>query len=68
MTGRTASPGWTSGGYDIAYSNAYDAFVAKLDFNGQHLWSTYLGGDVNDTGSAIAVDSEGYVYVAGDSL
>jgi hypothetical protein len=65
VTGKTSSPGWTSGGFDTTHNNAYDAFVAKLSSDGAHLWSTYLGGDVNDAGSGIAVDSSGNVYVTG---
>jgi uncharacterized protein (TIGR03437 family) len=42
-----------------------DAFVLKLSPAGRVIWSTYLGGGGTDSGSAIAVDSDGAVYVAG---
>ncbi len=43
-----------------------DAFVAKLNPSGnQLLYSTYLGGFLQDAGNAIAVDSSGNAYVAG---
>jgi uncharacterized protein (TIGR03437 family) len=42
-----------------------DAFIAKFGHNGDLLWSTYLGGLGPDTATAIAVDSEENVYVAG---
>ena len=43
-----------------------DAFVAKLDPTGTKLlWSTYLGGDQDDAASAIGLDSQGNVFVAG---
>src|ERR1022692_2585480 len=43
-----------------------DAFVAKLNPTGSALvYSTYLGGSGNDTGSGIAVDNSGNAYVAG---
>jgi Beta-propeller repeat len=46
-----------------------DAFVAKLDRNGATLiYSTYLGGDGEDWGAAIAVDAEGRAYVTGITL
>ncbi len=43
-----------------------DAFVARFDPSGSNLlYATYLGGTSVDAASAIAVDSEGYVYVGG---
>jgi len=43
-----------------------DAFIAKLDPSGQELiYSTYFGGSRDDEGTAIAVDSQGRVAVAG---
>ncbi len=43
-----------------------DVFVSKLSPDGSRLvWSTYLGGQSRDTGFAIAVGTEGAVYVAG---
>ena len=43
-----------------------DAFVTKIAANGASLvYSTYLGGGVSDTGTAIAVDSTGSAYVTG---
>jgi uncharacterized protein (TIGR03437 family) len=45
-----------------------DAFVAKLNSAGNQLiWATYIGGVGTDTGSAIAVDANGAVYVAGQT-
>ncbi len=42
-----------------------DAFVAKLDADGNLSWATYLGGSAADQANAVAVDSSGNVYVAG---
>ncbi len=43
-----------------------DAFVAKINPTGSALvYSTYLGGDENDLGYGIAVDSSGNAYVTG---
>ena len=43
-----------------------DAFVAKLDPSGSTLlYSTFLGGDGEDSASAIALDSSGNAMVAG---
>ena len=43
-----------------------DAFIAKLDASGDTLvYSTYLGGNDDDYGWGIAVDSGGNAYVTG---
>ena len=44
-----------------------DAFVAKLDSSGNLIWNTFLGGDGDDRGKAVAVDGSGNVYVTGSS-
>lgn len=68
VTGITKSPdfpvtdGSKYGGGDS------DAFVAKLSASdGRVLFATFLGGAKTDSGSAIAVDSRGNVYVAGET-
>lgn len=46
-----------------------DAFVAKINPSGtQLIYSTYLGGSLDDAGAAIAIDSAGNAYVAGTTL
>jgi uncharacterized protein (TIGR03437 family) len=46
-----------------------DAFVLKLNPTGsQLLYSTYLGGRLDDVASAIAIDSGGNAYVTGFTL
>jgi hypothetical protein len=42
-----------------------DAFVVKLDGSGHLGYGTYLGGEAEDVGSAIAVNSGGEVFIAG---
>jgi hypothetical protein len=43
-----------------------DVFVTKFNAAGNALvYSTYLGGEGNDEGKGIAVDSSGNVYVTG---
>jgi uncharacterized protein (TIGR03437 family) len=42
-----------------------DGFVAKLDPQGRLLWLTYLGSTAQDSPTAVAVDREDNVYVAG---
>ena len=47
---------------------SYDTFVAKIGPNGDKLlWSTYLGGSVQDIASGIAVDKRGRVLVGGST-
>ena len=42
-----------------------DAFVAKVDPQGQLVYSTFFGGSKGETGNGIAVDDEGHAVVVG---
>lgn len=45
-----------------------DVFIARFDPSSMNLtYSTYVGGTSSEAGGAIAVDNEGYVYVAGET-
>src|ERR1043166_4863094 len=48
-----------------AYTNDDDAFIAKLDTNGNLVWNTFLGGSKSDLATGVAVDSSGNIYVVG---
>ncbi|HET6979493.1 MAG TPA: SBBP repeat-containing protein [Pyrinomonadaceae bacterium] len=49
-------------------TDSRDGFVAKLNSSGSDLlFSTYLGGSANDVGNGIAVDSNGNIYVVGQT-
>lgn len=65
VAGTSFSAGWPSGGFDTTWGGEGDAYVAKFSSSGQHLWSTYLGGDADDGIAAMVVDEEGFIYVAG---
>ena len=60
VTGTTNSTNFptTTGVVNAAATGAGDVFVTKISFTGsQILWSTYLGGNNQDSGAAVAVDS-----------
>jgi len=42
-----------------------DAFIAKFSQSGSLVWSTYYGGNGEDEGTAIAVDTSGDVFITG---
>lgn len=72
LAGQTVSANFplTAGTVDpIADVDNGDVFVAKLNDAGTELlYSTYLGGPGADVAKAIAVDSEGNAYIAGETL
>jgi hypothetical protein len=64
----------TPGAYDTTlntpspYYGGDDAFVAKVSADGSTLlYATYLGGDSDDRGYAVAVDAAGNAYVTGQT-
>lgn len=44
-----------------------DAWVAKVDGSGALLFGTLLGGQTNDSATALAVDGAGDIYIAGST-
>ena len=58
----------TAGAFQTTFGGFDDAFVSALNPTGSDLvYSTYLGGSINDFGLGIAVDSSGHAYVTGYS-
>jgi len=55
----------TAGAAQTKFGGTCDAFVAKFGPDGTMLWSTYLGGILDDWATGIAVDSAGNVLVTG---
>lgn len=45
-----------------------DGFVVKMSPAGQKMYATYLGGERDDIGFSIAIDSKGDAYVGGATL
>ncbi|MGB3863694.1 MAG: SBBP repeat-containing protein, partial [Candidatus Aminicenantaceae bacterium] len=70
-TGNICVAGWGDGPWFRRsidpFSGKKDAFVAKFDYRGVHLWHTFLGSSKSDAGSGIAVDGNDNIYVSGDS-
>jgi hypothetical protein len=50
---------------NLVSGGVQDVFVTKVDANGSLLWAVRVGGTGIDQGSEIAIDANGYVYVAG---
>jgi Beta-propeller repeat len=70
VTGDTKSPNFpTASPIQAAFGGGIrNAFVTKLNAAGNALvYSTYLGGSGDDSGSSIAVDSSGNAYVTGST-
>ena len=67
VTGRTRSPDFpTYNPYQGVNHGEHDVFVTKLSGSGASLlYSTFLGGAVDDYGYGIAVDAVGSAYVTG---
>ena len=55
----------TASAFQTKFGGTCDAFVAKLGPDGKLLWSTYLGGILDDWATGVASDSAGNVLVAG---
>ncbi len=68
VTGVTYSANFpiTSGAFQPAFGGVFDAFVAKLNPTGTALvYATYIGGNIYDEGTGIAVDGNGNAFVSG---
>jgi hypothetical protein len=66
LTGTTASSNFpTANAAQTSLSGTTDAFVMQLDLFETPIYSTYLGGTGVENGNAIAVDSQGRIWVTG---
>lgn len=69
ITGFFSAPSATFGATTIQASGIegkYDAFLAKLNSNGDALWAVSCGGFENDYASSVAVDVGGNAYITGN--
>jgi len=55
----------TAGAFQTTFGGTCDAWIAKVGPDGKLLWSTYLGGILDDWATGIALDSAGNVLVSG---
>ena len=69
IAGQTVSLNFpTTRHYKQTNGGNIDAFVAKLNANGSALiYSTFLGGNLNDIARSIAVDNAGNAYLTGET-
>ena len=69
IVGRTFSPNLiaTTGVHQTTYGGGCcgDAYMAKFDSSGTHIWGTYLGGRQLDMAFKCAVDPDGNIYMVG---
>jgi hypothetical protein len=72
LVGGTHSPDFpvTSGAYDTSFNGegewAGDVYVVKLNPSGSAIiFSTFIGGQVEDTAGSIKIDSKGNILIAG---
>jgi hypothetical protein len=67
-SGNVYAAGWSNAAWgdpERDYTQANDAFAAKLDSAGALTWNTFLGGTGGDVGYDIAADGSGNVYITG---
>lgn len=66
VTGKTSSSNFPMlNPYDGTLSTGGDAFVTKISFDGNLLWSTYLGGNDIDQSHGIAIGSDDSCFITG---
>ncbi|WP_456236590.1 DUF7948 domain-containing protein [Candidatus Nitrospira nitrificans] len=68
LAGSTASPNFpvTPGSMQTVRGSTTDAFVTKINSSGSGLlYSTFLGGNGDEVGTSIAIDSSGKAFVGG---
>lgn len=51
--------------FDSSYNGRRDVFLMKFNWQGEVLWSTFVGGGGEDVPTETVVDSSGNIYVAG---
>jgi len=70
ITGETYSSTFpiSSGAFDSVLNGSTDTFIFKLNYNGSGLvFSTLIGGDLNEKGYSIKVNSTGFPIICGET-
>lgn len=57
--------GRTQGQIGAAHAGGWDAFLARFDTAGNHIWTQQFGTTADDMGYRIAADSADHIYVTG---
>ncbi len=65
ITGNTDSPNFPVLGPIQTYRGGKDIFLSKFSSSGGLLYSTFLGGSADDSGTGIGVDTSGNVFITG---
>ena len=69
FTGSTEETFPVGRGPDLTFNGALDAFVARVHSSGTSLiHASYVGGEGDDLGWGIALDGDGFIYIAGETL
>ncbi len=55
----------TKNAFQGSFGGESDAFLTKLDPSGKIVWTTFLGGDKDEDGRDIALDSFGNIHIIG---
>lgn len=68
MAGITPSTsGIAYGGFQNTLSGSADEFLVKFNSAGNRIWATYYGGPGAETGTALATDASGNIFLAGST-
>ncbi len=72
--GNIYAAGWTESkefpikeAWDDTFEGYMEAYVIRFNSNGTIEWATFLGGDYQDWGFAVATDGEGNVFLTGST-
>ncbi|RYD55991.1 MAG: T9SS type A sorting domain-containing protein [Sphingobacteriales bacterium] len=57
----------SSGAYQSTLNGAYDAILVKFNGSGVRQWGTYYGGNIEEGGYGIALNTDGHIFLYGVS-
>ncbi len=65
MTGFTYDSGLSFNGFQNSRNGPTDAFLIKINPEGERLWATYFGGSDSEVARTVTVDNQNNVYITG---